>query len=508
MQRLYKYISSQVPFLVIGTLLCTIVDSLFYIFVENKYDRGILVIGANFMMTLGMVLILMLLSVFKADKIVRYVFEFVISLYVCLLAFCWVKFGNTIDKGMIALINGTNPQEMSEFFSVYVTVPSILLMLFAVFVVFNAFVFLIRVMHSAGKKQMIAVGLFFVFGCCCLGFSFYTIPGRIEAIFRTQKKNLSEYLHHPVMTPTCNAHPDVVMLVIGESHVRSHSSLYGYDKLTSPRLAKLRDNGNLICFSQAVSPATHTAESFKYFMTTCNSAENEKPWYECLTIPEAVQCAGFNTVWISNQAYSGWHDNVSASFADLCQTMFYAKEKGSEELIAYPDEVLFPLVEKYMDKHVSIGTHHCVFINLMGQHQAYDKRYPRRWEKFKPSHYAAKPENQRAEYASYDNACLYNDYVVDSLFATLRDRNAVAVYFPDHGQDFYVSAPDYCSHSNDSNPVSYQAGIQIPMVVYMSDKYRATHADVERKLRDMSRKPFNTTNMLMLVLYLTGYSTR
>ena len=66
MQRLYKYISSQVPFLVIGTLLCTIIDSLFYIFVENKYDRGILVIGANFMMTLGMVLILMLLSVFKA----------------------------------------------------------------------------------------------------------------------------------------------------------------------------------------------------------------------------------------------------------------------------------------------------------------------------------------------------------------------------------------------------------------------------------------------------------
>ena len=71
MQRLYKYISSQVPFLVIGTLLCTIIDSLFYIFVENKFDRGFLVIGANFMMTLGMVFILMLLSVFKADKIVR-----------------------------------------------------------------------------------------------------------------------------------------------------------------------------------------------------------------------------------------------------------------------------------------------------------------------------------------------------------------------------------------------------------------------------------------------------
>ena len=111
------------------------------------------------MMTLGMVFILMLLSVFKADKIVRYVFMFIVSAYVCLLAFCWAKFGNTIDKGMIALINGTNPQEMSEFFSVYVTVPSILLMLFAVFVVFNVFLFLIRVMHSAGKKQMIAVGL-------------------------------------------------------------------------------------------------------------------------------------------------------------------------------------------------------------------------------------------------------------------------------------------------------------------------------------------------------------
>ena len=498
-------LGTHLPFLVLGTFLCTIIDTLFYLFVAHTYDRAFIIIGSNFMMTLGMVLVIMLLSFVKADKIAKYVFEFIISAYVCLLAFCWIKFGSTIDKGMIALINGTNPQEASEFFSVYVTTPSIVLFVIAVLIVFGCFVFLTRKPYKAGKKQMIALGVFFIFGCCSLGFSFYTIPGRIEAIFRTQKKNLADYLHHPTMKPTREAHPDMVMMVIGESHVRSHSSLYGYDKETSPRLRKLRDSGNLICFTQTVSPATHTAESFKYFMTDCPSADDETPWYESLTIPEAVQCSGYRTAWFSNQAYSGWHDNVSASFADLCQTVVYAKEKGSDELLANPDGVLFPFVSDYAEKNCDKDTRHCIFINLMGHHQDYSLRYPDSWSKFKDSDYASKPENQRHTYATYDNACLYNDYVLDSLFSVLNHRNAVAIYFSDHGQDFYDSAPDYCSHSNDNNPVSYNAGIQIPLFIYMTDEYRATHPDIVEKLKAMSTKPFNTTNMMSLLLYLIGY---
>ena len=171
-------LGTHLPFLVLGTFLCTIIDTLFYLFVAHTYDRAFIIIGSNFMMTLGMVVVIMLLSFVKADKIAKYVFEFIISAYVCLLAFCWIKFGSTIDKGMIALINGTNPQEASEFFSVYVTTPSIVLFVIAVLIVFGCFVFLTRKPYKAGKKQMIALGVFFIFGCCSLGFSFYTVHRR------------------------------------------------------------------------------------------------------------------------------------------------------------------------------------------------------------------------------------------------------------------------------------------------------------------------------------------
>ena len=39
----------------------------------------------------------------------------------------------------------------------------------------------------------------------------------------------------------------------------------------------------------------------------------------------------------------------------------------------------------------------------------------------------------------------------------------------------------------------------------MTDEYRATHPNIVEKLKAMSTKPFNTTNMMSLLLYLIGY---
>jgi heptose-I-phosphate ethanolaminephosphotransferase len=141
----------------------------------------------------------------------------------------------------------------------------------------------------------------------------------------------------------------------------------------------------------------------------------------------------------------------------------------------------------------------------MGQHVDFEKRYPEAFDYFKESQYADKPKHQREDYATYDNATRYNDYVVDSLFATLKDKNAVGIYFSDHGMDFYESGEDYCSHAKDNDPVSYQAGLKTPFMVYTTASYRAANPDVMIQLKDLASKSYQIEQFPTLVLQIIGY---
>lgn len=502
--NIIKQIAYEFPFLMTATVCSTLLDTLFHITVDVNVGRAILPIGANYIMSLGMVLLIVAFRPLHLDRLLKYFFTLIISAYICVLGFCWVKFGCCVDKSMIALISGTNAQEATEFFHVYVTWSSVLLALSCLVAIFSAFVFVLRRSYVSRMWHRILMGTMFVYGCCCLGFSFYTIPGRIQSIIRTEQKDLSEYLSHPNIHETSSEHPDVVMIIIGESFARDHCQLNGYKKKNMPHLMCRKIDGSLLVFQDAVSPATHTAESFKYFMTTYSKETKGKDWYECLTMPEMLSCAGYKCCWISNQAETGWHDNISSSFAHLCNKTMFSRSKGSAELLSEPDGILLPIVKNYVTS-INGSKNIGIFVHLMGQHQSYDQRYPKEFACFTAADYKDKPEHQRDMHATFDNATLYNDYVTDSLLNIIKDENAVAVYFSDHGQDFYRSAADYCSHANDNDPVSYAAGTEIPMVIYLSPKYRKLHPEMIKKLTAMTKTNYNTQNLIYLIAELTGY---
>lgn len=86
--------------------------------------------------------------------------------------------------------------------------------------------------------------------------------------------------------------------------------------------------------------------------------------------------------------------------------------------------------------------------------------------------------------------------------------NAVALYFSDHAMDFYESADDYCSHSNDNNPASHQAGLKIPFVVYTTARYRDANPLVVQQLEEMAAKPYYVEHLPDLILQLTGYKVK
>lgn len=500
---LQKVNGRDVAFLVTTTVLMAVVDVLFYAIVDGNPVKSFLILGANYMMALAMLLVTALASLVHGKAVLRACFQFVASVYCCLLAFCWYRFGTPLDKGMIALVTGTNPTEAHEFFSVYVSPLTAVVFTLCCLLLFAVAFLLTRRCFAVSRRQLMALGGCTLVGCCCLGFSFYTLPGRIEGILRTEQKDLSLYLQHPQMDEVTETHPDVVMIIIGESFAQGHCSLYGYDRPTNPRLEVLRDSGDLMVFRHPEAPATHTAEAFKHFMTTFTRQTADAEWYECLTLPEMLRSAGYHTAWFSNQSMTGWHDNVSAAFAKLCDDMYYMTTAADGELGAQPDGRLLPAVQHYLQHATG---RQALFVHLMGQHSDFAKRYPPAFSRFSAEQYGERPEQQRNDFATYDNACLYNDFVVDSLFCMLKDRYAAGIYFSDHGLDFYESAPDYCSHANTSNAVSVAAGLRIPMVVYMPLPYRRQQPAVVRSVETTAAEHYNTEQLPSLLEQLTGYS--
>lgn len=494
---------SDIAFILTAAILMALPDVLFYTLCEGKPLKGLLILGANTVMAILFWAVLYLSSFLHLRKVLQTVFTFVISCYFCLLCLCWYRFGAPVDKGMIALVTGTNDAEAGEFFHTYITPLTIIYFSIAVVIVFVVFFWLSQKSFPLTRKAVKGILFYFLLSFCGVGYSFYTLPGRLEGILRTKQKNLVEYLQHPQMAATSEHHPDVVMIIIGESFVKSHSSLYGYDKVTNPRLQQLEDSGELIVFREPIAPATHTAQAFKHFMTTYSHGMMDKEWFECLTLPEIFVASGYHTAWFSNQAKTGWYDNISGAFAALCDTIHYTTTHEDGEQDAKPDGLLLGYVPSYVKS--SHATPQAIFVHLMGQHVDFEKRYPDAFDYFKESQYADKPKHQREDYATYDNATRYNDYVVDSIFATLKDKNAVGIYFSDHGMDFYESGEDYCSHAKDNDPVSYQAGLKTPFMVYTTASYRAANPDVMIQLKDLASKSYQIEQFPTLVLQIIGY---
>ena len=101
----------------------------------------------------------------------------------------------------------------------------------------------------------------------------------------------------------------------------------------------------------------------------------------------------------------------------------------------------------------------------MGQHGAFAERYPIAYNKFKSTDYNRKiGKEQKTMIAEYDNATLYNDFVVNSIIDKYKNNDAIIFYLSDHGLDIFDTDLNYCGHAKHT-PKSEQIGKSIPFVV-------------------------------------------
>ena len=304
-----------------------------------------------------------------------------------------------------------------------------------------------------------------------------------------------------------------VVLVIGESYIKSHSALYGYEHNTTPKLIAERDRGNLIVFDDIISAYNATSQVQKNVFSLNDWSAGEM-WYEKPMVPTVFRHAGFKVYFWDNQRNYSKTEMFTITvnsfiYNDTIAALSY--DETSDNGMTIDGNLL---VNFKKNTKVPRGKYNFYIFHLMGQHVHPVGRYPKKcgFDVFTADSVHRDDKwltaDKRKYISQYDNATLYNDEVMKRIFDLWRDKNTVVVYFSDHGDEAY-DWRDHIGRGNVRGPDSslFHSDNDVPFMVWCSDTYISRHPALVQQLRSASSRKGMTHDVGNLLLRLAGIST-
>lgn len=291
------------------------------------------------------------------------------------------------------------------------------------------------------------------------------------------------------------------VVVIGESHNRRHSSVYGYNRETMPSMSALKDD--LFVFDDVVSPNVITNITMQKVITFADNRNPENA-YKYGSIIDFFQSAGFKTFWLSNQYYLGNNDSLYAAMAYRADTAVFLNEISGFflETPNYDDKLLESFDEAMKDK----AKYKIIFVHLMGSHTPYERRYPKDFGSFKDYgigfYDVLGGVSKQKTIDTYDNSIEFTDSLLGKIVEKLEaaKNSSFMLYFPDHGIDVYDEYPDKNLPRDENNPT--RAMFEIPFILWLSDNYRKENADFIRNFDNFTSRPYQTDRVTHSILDL------
>ena len=304
-----------------------------------------------------------------------------------------------------------------------------------------------------------------------------------------------------------------VVVVIGESYIKWHSELYGYGLHTTPYMKKEQEEGNLYAFTDVLAPFNTTSKVLRNVFS-CNSLGYQENWFDYPFFPALFKRAGYRVLFWDNQYDSSSRESFDFSLnsylhnPDISSISYDAVNERTYDL---DGDMLQSFWKSYMKTR---GVHTLSILHMMGQHIAYYNRFPHK----APYHHFTKDsilrhepwmtDEKRQLIADYDNATYYNDAVLKRIFDFYRQRNAIVVYFSDHGEEVY----DYQNHAGrrheklvDGNLLKYQ--YEVPFIIWCSDSFIKTHENLVSSVRKSLNCPLSLDNVCQLLFHLGAVRT-
>lgn len=435
-------------------------------------------------------------------------------------AFLFYSFRALIYPGILLSLLDTNINEAHEFLSEYVLMPSFVIFIFSSIliwaIVFNFFVWLSRHCTICVPPHIKIIALYtmlsiyvlqHLYFSCINNYGFiypsYSLVERFitssaktfhsnSTINRLYKALAQEAIvvHHEKSDTIPN-----VILIIGESVTRHYLNSYGYPLNNTPFIQMRKANGELLQFDSITSPASITIYSMQDVLTFHDS-ESQQEWYHYHSLPSIMRAAGYETFWISNQ--ENIYKNVTTTIANTAKHVTYTKHYSGQGGELY-DESLLPLLDSLLLHNNSSQKFIC--IHQMGCHSQYSRRYPQSFRHFTTdSIQRSIDESAKTIIAQYNNAILYNDYVNHEIIKRFEDKDAIVIYFSDHGEEVYETRSMFGHvNMNPSLPM-----LEIPLYIWSSSSFKERHYDIIKKLSQQTNKPYNTANLIHTIMDICG----
>ena len=301
-----------------------------------------------------------------------------------------------------------------------------------------------------------------------------------------------------------------VVFIIGESLQRNFMSLYGYYLPTTPNLQALERSGNLIAFSDVVSPGAKTNDVLKYVLNFGNyESEKQRPWSANLDIVNLARLANYETFWISNQERYGQWAVASGASAQMTDHSDFTNQIPVYKYAYSLDEVMLPSIKNFKSgakrsplarkdesSAAEVGGAQMkdkfFILHLMGSHPSYEFRYPKSFAKFSAADISREPldDGQKKELAHYLNTVAYNDFIVSEIYKIFASDNTLIVYFSDHAQSLYQYRGKLI-HGGIN-----RFTLEIPLIFMASDKFKEQNADLWARIAAAKNRPFLNDDLI------------
>lgn len=238
----------------------------------------------------------------------------------------------------IQLLRETNFHESSEFLSTYVYSDNVLVLLVIYAAAYVIIVLLCSLIRKTRLSQiyywssvsavamicLISIG-YLVVKINCFGQNWdktdiieYSPIHQFYYAFKQYHSQIKEFdmcieNQKTYSVDSCNFTSSNIVLVIGESYNRHHSSLYGYTLPTNPRLEK---RSGIYVFSDVITNVAVTHKVFQSFLS-CASIDSNIRWYNAPLFPKVFRDAGYYVTFNSNQYICGANQDTWDSYASF-----------------------------------------------------------------------------------------------------------------------------------------------------------------------------------------------
>lgn len=478
-------------------------------------------------------------------KWVKYCFYALAVTVLATFLFIWFNFGTRLTPEILNIIFETDLNEASEFWKSFGTTPGTIGALGGAL----CFIAIARIaehwwaqrQHHASKSRNILTSCAIIacigyaalfwwitmpflhggkqrstlqFGCDAFTNTILSIYGvkqvgdnTQDAISATQKAMKS--------LPACSDRDSLtVILVIGESYIKHHAQVYGYPLNTTPRLAQEQRGGNIFVFNDMVSPYTFTSLTLRNVFSL-NAMSNNEQWFEKPLFAAIFKQAGFFVTMWDNQRQYIQHTPFQANL----NTFIYNKEIIDlcyHRMNAKCFDFDADLIQDFKKSSTTPHKHNLAIFHLKGQHFDARERFPDKtqFQVFGVKDYLADKrqyltDKKRQVIADYDNATLYNDYVVGLILDMYKNSNAVMIYFADHGEEVY----DYRDSRGRKKPqgdvrnyVKYQN--EVPFMIWCSNRFKESHPKLVNDIQLSQDRPAMIDIVGHSLLHIAGIETR